>query len=100
MTIKKRSVINKIESGVFSSDGFTPHEGLVLHEILTSAKPQTKAAITKGLISSIKSIFSGTTPKEDLTNIYNIVKDQLLQDPSIGDTTFLRFPERPETNVF
>lgn len=90
LAIKKRTVISKIERGVFTREAFTPHESLVLGDILKTADPKIKEAITRGLIDNIKKALTGSAiPQLDISGMYNLVKPYLLKNPSIMDEQFL-----------
>lgn len=84
ITMKKRGLEAKIKSGEFIRVGATPHEAVVLPELLTSVSQSSKDIIVKGLISNIKDVLSGKiTPKTDIFGIYELFKGQLLSDPDI-----------------
>jgi hypothetical protein len=90
LAIKKRAVIQKIESGTFTSNAFTSHESIVLGDIMKTADPKIKSAITKGLTETIKKILAGGhTPTIDISGMYNLVKSEFLNNESIKDEAFL-----------
>lgn len=87
-TIKKRGLEAKIKSGEFIRDGASPHEAVVLPELLSSVNETTRQSIIKGLIESLLSVISGKIiPKNDLFGIYTMFKGQLLSSPAMkGDS--------------
>lgn len=90
LALKKDAVINKIKSGKFTSDTFTPHESIVLGDIMKTSDPKVKSAITTGLVDTIrKLLLSGEVPKMDISSMYELVKTEFLNNPNVRDGIFL-----------
>jgi hypothetical protein len=90
ISIKKRGLHDKIDTGQFLRDGITKHEAAVLPNLMSSLNDSQKDTISKGLVKGMKDILSGReVPKQDISGIYNLFKGQLLADPAMQSDEIL-----------